>query len=152
MRQKEKELVLSCDGSCEGVGSEAVGHYAYVLYHGAEKILEGTGEAGRGAEMTANVAEYVAVLRGLEALRTAGYSGSPVRVCSDSKLVMQQLGMLCAVRSQRLLPWWRAIRAVARSFDVHFEWVPRTWNRQADQLLRQQKMDAATDLERQELR
>jgi len=135
MRQKEKELVLYCDGSCDGFGSEAVGYYAYILYHGQDKILKGTGEAGRGMEMTANVAEYVAVLRGLEALQTAGYSGSSVRVCSDSRLVMQQLGMLCAVRSKRLIPWWRAVRAVASSFDTHFEWIPRMWNHQAHQLL-----------------
>jgi len=47
MRQKEKELVLYCDGSCEGNGSEAVGYYAYILYHGTEKILEGRGQAGK---------------------------------------------------------------------------------------------------------
>jgi hypothetical protein len=56
-----------------------VGYYAYVVYHGTRKILEGTGEAGRGREMTANVAEYVAVLRGLEALRAwANAEGVPV--------------------------------------------------------------------------
>ena len=119
MRQKEKELVLYCDGSCEGKGSAAVGHYAYVLYHGMEKLLEGQGAVGEGSEMTSTVAEYAAVLRGLEAMQAAGYRGRQVRV-----------------RSRRLLPWWRAVRSVVEAFDLHFEWVPRQWNRDADGLLR----------------
>lgn len=137
MRQEEKEIILYCDGRCEGASEAAVGRYAYVVYHGTQKVLEGTGEAGRGREMTANVAEYVAVLRGLSALRAAGYAGGSVRVRSNSRLVMQQLGMLCVVWSKRLLKWWRAVRSVAREFDAHFEWVPRAWNREADEQIRQ---------------
>jgi ribonuclease HI len=135
MRQIEKELVLYCDGSRTGKGAEAVGYYAYVAYHGTERILSGHGEAGRGADITSNVAEYIAVLRGLEALEAAGYAGQELRVRGDSRVVMEQLGMLCAVRSLRLLPWWQKTRQAAKAFEAHFEWIPRTWNWEADRLL-----------------
>jgi ribonuclease HI len=142
MRREEKEVILYCDGQCEGVGDEAIGRYGYVIYHGRDKITEGEGEAGRGKEMTSNVAEYVAVLRGLEALRTwAGTEARPykeqtVRVRSDSRLVMSQLGMLCVVRSPRLYPWWRKVKVAARGLEVAWEWVPRSWNREVDALTR----------------
>jgi ribonuclease HI len=87
--------------------------------------------------MTANVAEYIAVLRGLEALKEVGYVGQQVQVRSDSKLVMSQLGMLCVVRSPRLYPWWRKVKAAAKDFEVEWEWAPRAWNREADRQIRQ---------------
>ena len=133
-------MLVYCDGSCEGSGNEAVGKYGYVIYNGNRQIAEGGGIAGHGIEITVNVAEYVAVLRALEWLRDAGYEGQAIRVRSDSRLVMQQLGMLCAVRSKRLLPWWRAVRALAREFGTHFEWVPRSWNREADEWIRQETL------------
>ena len=137
MWQVEKELVLYCDGSCIGVGPYAIGHYAYVAYHGRQKILGDVGQAGSGVDMTVNVAEYLAVLRGMKALAGAGYTNHSLRVCGDSKVVMQQLSMLCAVRSQRLLPCWRAVREMVHLFDVHFEWIPRAFNRETDRMLRE---------------
>ena len=99
MRQEVKELVAYCDGRCEGSGPDAVGRYGYVVYDGKRKVAEGTGIAGKGREMTANVAEYVAVLRALEWLKSAGYDGQDIRIRSDSRLVMGQLGMVCVTRS-----------------------------------------------------
>lgn len=38
MRREEEEVILYCDGRCEGTGRESVGRYAYVIYHGRDKI------------------------------------------------------------------------------------------------------------------
>ena len=70
-------MLVYCDGRCEGSGKEVVGKYGYVIYEGKRKIAEGGGMAEQGVEhaaglfkeMTANVAEYVAVFRALEWLR-----------------------------------------------------------------------------------
>jgi len=62
------------------------------------------------------------------------YVGQQVRVRSDSRLVMSQLGMLCVVRSPRLQPWWRKVKSAAKDFEVEWEWVPRAWNREVDAL------------------
>jgi len=145
-------VIVYCDGRCEGSGKEAVGKYGYVIYEGSRKVAGGEGIAGQGVEhekklrlstsfraaglfkgMTANVAEYVAVLRALEWLRDdGGYDGREIRVRSDSRLVMHQLGMLCVTKSLRLRPWHKKVRKLARRFQIHWEWVPRAWNIEAD--------------------
>lgn len=132
IRQEPEEIIAYCDGRCEGFGVEAIGKYGFVIYEGRRKIAEGEGMAGEGKDMTANVAEYVAVLKALEWLRGSGYQDSEIRIRSDSKLVMQQLGMLCVTRSLRLVPWHRKVRELARDFQVHYEWIPRAWNTEAD--------------------
>ncbi|MFQ6043039.1 MAG: reverse transcriptase-like protein, partial [Candidatus Poribacteria bacterium] len=48
------------------------------------------------------------------------------------RLVMQQLGVLCVTKSPRLRPWHRKVRELARRFQIHWEWVPRAWNLEAD--------------------
>jgi ribonuclease HI len=143
IRQEVEEVIVYCDGRCEGSGKESVGKYGYVIYKGKCKVAEGEGIAGRsptlqvdrpgrGKEMTANVAEYIAVLRALEWLRDAGYDGSEIRVRGDSRLVMQQLGMLCVTKSWRLRPWHRKVRELSRHFQIQWEWIPRAWNIEAD--------------------
>jgi len=57
IRQEAEEVIVYCDGRCEGSGKEAVGKYGYVIYEGNRKIAEGEGMAGQGKEMTANVLE-----------------------------------------------------------------------------------------------
>jgi ribonuclease HI len=116
-----------------------VSKYGYVIYKGKRKIAEGEGIAGRGKEMTANVAEYVAVLRALEWLRDTGFviqgfnpRTTEIRVRGDSRLVMQQLGMLCVTKSWRLRPWHRKVRELSRHFQIQWEWIPRAWNIEAD--------------------
>ncbi len=131
MFEARKDLVLYCDGSCEKIDNLLIGKYSYIAYLGNKRILAEASDIDSGEDITANVAEYIAVLKGLEALHAAGYEGQTILVRSDSKIVMQQLGMLCAVRSKRLLKWWYLVRNIAKNFDVHFEWVPRTWNREA---------------------
>ena len=128
MLQAAEEVLVYCDGSCQGRGAASRARYAYAVYQGNTKLLEGEGEVGTGREMTGNVAEYAAVLRALEALPAATYGNCEVRVRSDSRLVMQQLGMLCVVQSPRLMAWHRAVRQAARPFEVCYEWVPRAHN------------------------
>ena len=48
MLKIKKELVLYCDGRCEGIGDSALGSYAYVIYFGSEKIMDGSGKVGYG--------------------------------------------------------------------------------------------------------
>jgi len=40
--------------------------------------------------------------------------------------------MLCVTKSPRLRFWHRKVRELARHFRVHWEWVPRAWNAEAD--------------------
>jgi ribonuclease H / adenosylcobalamin/alpha-ribazole phosphatase len=89
---------------------------------------------------TNNVAEYEALVRGLEALHKAypqGYFHTvSLVVRMDSKLVIEQLKGAYKVKHPNLIPRFLAARNVlARHFgDVMFEHVPREQNADADAL------------------
>lgn len=82
---------------------------------------------------TNNVAEYTAVLRGLELARELG--AAEVDLLLDSQLVVEQLTGRWRVRDPKLIPLWSRIRSILGGFE---RWsarhVPRAENRAADAL------------------
>lgn len=74
---------------------------------------------------TNNVAEYRAILFGLHMCPEA------TEVVSDSQLVIRQLNLEYAVKSEHLLYWWN--RVVARvnklGHSMKFVWAPRDENK-----------------------
>jgi probable phosphoglycerate mutase len=91
-------------------------------------------EIARGlGETTNNVAEYTAVILGLEGAAAAG--ADQVIVRSDSQLLVNQLLGRYRVRSPHLRPLHDRAVALAAGFDrVRFEHVPRERNQHADRL------------------
>jgi ribonuclease HI len=94
------------------------------------EIGEGIGPA------TNNVAEYRAVIAGLEA--AAEHGAGSVLVRSDSRLLVEQLSGRFRVKNARLVRLHEEARALIKRFDgVAFEHVPREMNRDADRLANQ---------------
>jgi ribonuclease HI len=85
-------------------------------------------------EATNNVAEYRAVLLGLELARSLG--ARAVEVVNDSELVARQIGGQYKVKNPGLRPLWQEAMASLREFD---SWsvknVPRALNERADELV-----------------
>lgn len=91
------------------------------------EIAEGIGPA------TNNVAEYRAVLAGLEA--AAEHGARKVLVRSDSRLLVEQLSGRFRVKNPRLIRLHEKARALMKGFrEVAFEHVPRERNKDADRL------------------
>lgn len=85
-------------------------------------------------ETTNNVAEYRALLLGLEQARALG--ASAVRVCGDSELVIRQLSGAYKVRSAALRPLYERARAALEGFASYtLQSVPRAQNARADALV-----------------
>jgi ribonuclease HI len=96
---------------------------------------EALAEEGRYiGEATNNVAEYRAVLLGLELARSVG--ASEVEVVNDSELVARQIGGQYKVKNPGLRPLWQEAMAALREFE---RWsvrnVPRAMNARADELV-----------------
>jgi ribonuclease HI len=123
------EFTLYCDGASRGnPGAAAIG---YALFDpGGEEIL------GRGAVIgiaTNNIAEYQALLQGLEAAAAHGIENLRVRM--DSELVVRQVLGRYRVRNAGLMPLHAAamtLRGRFRRFVI--EHVPRAQNARADAL------------------
>jgi ribonuclease HI len=133
----EPDLTICFDGASRGnPGNAAIG--VVVLKDGApvREIAERIGRA------TNNVAEYRALLRGLE--EAAALGARTLQICSDSELVVKQLSGQYRVRSAHLEPLHRQAVSRMRQFDrVSVVHVPREQNRGADALANQALNDAA---------
>jgi ribonuclease HI len=122
-------LVVWCDGAARGNPGPA-GAGAQLTTPDGEvvaEIAEGLGET------TNNVAEYTALIRGLETAAELG--AEDVTVKSDSLLLVNQLTGAFRVRTPHLQPLYERARELARGFpSVRFEHVPRDQNAEADRL------------------
>jgi ribonuclease HI len=87
-------------------------------------------------EATNNVAEYRALLQGLELAKSVG--ARSVEVVNDSELVARQIGGQYKVKNPGLRGLWQEAMAQLRQFD---SWsvtnVPRAQNARADELVNQ---------------
>ena len=122
-------LIVSCDGAARGNPGPAGAGAQITTPDGrvVAEIAEGLGEA------TNNVAEYTAVILGLERAEELG--ATDVLLRSDSQLLINQLTGVYRVKTPHLQPLHRRVRGLAERFDsIRFEHVPRERNAEADRL------------------
>lgn len=122
-------LVVNCDGASRGNPGPAGAGAVLVTPEGevVAEIAEGLGET------TNNVAEYTAVIHGLQRAQELG--ARDVLVRSDSQLLVNQLTGRYRVKTPHLVPLARRVRELVTAFDrVRFEHVPRERNVEADRL------------------
>lgn len=123
-------LVVHVDGGARGnPGPAAIG--VVIARPGGEVVEE---LAERIGVATNNVAEYRALLRGLE--RAASLGAREVDVVNDSELVARQLTGVYKVKHPAMRPLYEAARSALEGFD---RWairsVPRAENARADALV-----------------
>jgi len=126
----QRKLVIHVDGGARGnPGPAAIG---VVLTGAAGEILEEVAE--RIGVATNNVAEYRALLRGLE--RASAHGASDIEVINDSELVARQLNGVYKVKHPAMRPLYLDALAALRGFE---RWrvrnVPRAQNARADALV-----------------
>lgn len=121
--------VLYTDGGARGnPGPAAIGMVLLVEGKPAVKIGETIGET------TNNVAEYRALIRGLEEAKKRGIAELDCRL--DSELVVRQLTRVYKVRDRDLASLFVRVWNLAQGFrSIQFSSVPRSANREADRLV-----------------
>ena len=124
------DWIVRCDGGSRGnPGPAALG---FVLLDPAGREVEARGECIGSA--TNNVAEYRALIAGLQAAARAG--ADPLLVCMDSELVVRQMTGEYRVKNAGLKPLHAEARqAVAKLGRVRFSSVRREANTHADRLV-----------------
>lgn len=124
------EMVVSTDGGARGnPGPAAIGASICDLDgNELDTVSEAIGDT------TNNVAEYTAVIRGLEAAKDLG--ATSVRLRSDSELLIRQLEGRYKVKAAHLVPLHRQAKDLLASFDrATIEHVRRENNVRADELV-----------------
>ena len=122
-------IVLRSDGASRGnPGKAGIG---YVLYDGEMGTLETSGEFI--GTTTNNVAEYAALLAGLEAAKK--YGAAEIRMETDSRLLSEQVRGAWKIKSPALRPYLRKVHACLASYRKwEIRHIPREENTLADQL------------------
>ncbi len=124
--------VLYTDGASRGnPGRAAIGAALYRVTDGG---LRRVAEVSRDIGITTNnVAEYRAVIEGLEA--ATRFHPDVLVLRADSQLLIRQLEGVYRVKSPNLKPLYRQVRELIDRFpEVRLEHVPRAENEVADAL------------------
>lgn len=123
-------FVLRCDGGSRGNPGPAA--YGFVLADGGGREIEARGEYIGTA--TNNVAEYRALIAGLEA--AVRHGAAPLAVVMDSELVIRQMTGQYKVKNAGLKPLHLEARTVAAKLaKVTWSSVAREHNQRADELV-----------------
>ena len=129
---------LFTDGGSRGNPGPAA--YAFVLEAEDGTVLDARGETIGVA--TNNVAEYSALVAGLE--RAAEVGVSELEVVSDSELLVNQMRGSWKVKNEALRELWREAMRLATTFDkITYSAVRREHNELADSLVNE-ALDRAT--------
>ncbi len=125
-----KRAVVHTDGASSGnPGASGIG----VVIEFGKKHYEHSSYIGIA---TNNVAEYTALIHGLEEARRLG--AEEVEAYMDSELIVKQLNGQYRVKNPGLKPLYRQAAALAGSFrKATFTHVPRQENKRADNLAKQ---------------
>ncbi len=125
------KLLIRVDGSCiPNPGNMAIGVVIYRDGQLWKKINELIGSG------TNNIAEYRAVIRGLEEIKDT--PADSVQFYCDSQLVVKQLNGQFKVKNKKMIPLYERIQELIKEIKapVFFIWNRREENQLADQLAR----------------
>ena len=127
------EVVIYCDGGSRGnPGPSAIG--AVVLDPSSDPPRRLATVSERIGITTNNVAEYRALIAGLEA--AAPFHARIVRVRADSKLVVEQVKGTWKVKQPHLRPLLEEARKLLAGYaEADLQHVPRAENTDADALV-----------------
>jgi ribonuclease HI len=126
----QQVYTLYCDGASRGNPGQASIGFAIFDAEGTEII--GTG-LYLGDQITNNVAEYEALLQGMQQAAALGIRHLQVRM--DSQLAVRQVQGSYRVRNAGLQPLFQSVQKCRRSFEsFEIEHVPRAQNSRADAL------------------
>ncbi len=122
--------------------------YGWYITRDEVVIAKGRGVFAHGEQATSGIAEYLALLEGLDALRDLCARDEPVEVRGDAKFIIDQMTGASLVTSESIKPLHRQARRLAKRFrQVTWTWTARRYNRRADALSREALCEAYLDCE-----
>ncbi|MGI8608790.1 MAG: reverse transcriptase-like protein [Candidatus Dormibacteria bacterium] len=126
-------VIVHTDGGARGnPGPAAIGVVVEIEADGRRELVAEIGE--KIGVATNNVAEYRALIRGLQEAGRAG--GTEVNCLLDSQLVVEQMNGRFKVKHENVVPLHRQATSLRDKFKkVTFDYVPRAQNAAADALV-----------------
>lgn len=140
-RIKRPMYILKFDGMLQPSGSEltpvSLLGYGWILERNGLEVARGFGLFLRKCKTGSNIAEYLALIDGLETLADLRIRHEAVEIRGDAKCVIDQMTGFASVSSPFTKEFHRRARTLAKRFTgLTWVWVPRSENRHADHLSR----------------
>lgn len=111
--------------------------YGWVILRDGRVIARGHGGYARSKDASSNVAEYLALVEGLEALLDMHILTETILICGDAKSIIDQMEGRAAVSASSIKPLYKRARKLAKKFQhLFWSWTPRRKNHTADTLTR----------------
>ncbi len=124
----EERVELYTDGASRGNPGKA-GCGALIVYKGKEiELKEYIGEA------TNNIAEYKALLLGLNYIKDNIPQVKEISIFSDSELVVKQLKREYKVKNNGIIPLYMKVINILSEYNWKIKHIPREKNKKADRL------------------
>lgn len=130
-------LYRSFNGTNESRDKAGFLCYGWLISRAEVVIGQGHGVFIRCRDASSNVAEYVALIEGLDALSDLGLVDDQIKIFGDAKSVIDQMNGMASVSSEAIWPlYMRARQLSTRFFKIRWIWTPRKNNKAADWLTR----------------
>ncbi len=135
--------------SANGATGEGFVGFGWVIYQDGVIIARGYGLFAHHNKATSGIAEYLALIEGLDALLDLCKSADVVEIRGDARFVIDQMNGQSKVSSSQILPFYQRASGIAHKFDqVRWLWTPRKNNREADALSRRALRLAQPNIQR----
>jgi ribonuclease HI len=140
----QAELVKSRNSHKSGVMC-----YGWLINRDGALIARGHGGFVRREEASSNIAEYLALIEGLEAMLDMGCEQESVEIIGDARSVIDQMTGHAGVNSPSTRPLYKRAQQLSRHFPrLLWTWTPRRKNHAADLLTRRAMKQIRSDPQR----
>lgn len=149
-------LILKFDGGMDGKNPGGTPRYGWVLEADGIEVMHGKGRGENlpASDRTNNVAEWLGLIAGLEALSVMDRGDCVIenlKICGDSQLVLNQFAGRWKVKSPHLAKYRDMAQAafllIPTRFKPKVKWIPRAENTRADKLANSAKSTPSKFLE-----
>ena len=131
---------LQFDGMCRSINEEGKAGllgFGWFILNDELEVARGFGLFAHTHMANSNIAEYLALIEGLEAMTDLKILGESITIRGDAKCVIDQMNGVAAVSSLSTRKLHRRAKRLANRFDsLTWTWVPRRENKLADKLSR----------------
>ena len=120
--------------------------YGWLISRQETLIAQGHGVFARCKDASSNVAEYLALIEGLDAMCDLGLEDEPIKIFGDAKSIIDQMNGLAGVSSESIWPLYLRARQLSKRFiNLKWIWTPRKNNKAADWLTRRAMRQIRSD-------
>lgn len=111
--------------------------YGWLIFDNGKVIARGYGSYTHREYASSLGAEFLALIKGMEAFRDMGLHNKPLLIIGDAKSIILQMQGLASVSSLRVKPLFNQAMRIRRNLkNPQWRWVPREQNKAADQMSR----------------